>query len=139
MAALLRLRKRLQGRIGFVLSVQLAKNEHLDEPLGKVFARAKVDPAECEQAIELRPLTEAVFYREVALEILADLNADVAAELELHSAWIAAPLWQRTTGDWKNITSRVRHFNRLLPSVSSAKRVRSRAIIEQVRGEKLPS
>ncbi len=139
MEALIRLRRRLLGRIGLVLCAQLAKNEKLDEPLGKVFERARVDPVECEAAIELHPLTEEVFYSEVAIEMLADLEADFAEGLEQHGSFIAEALWQLTAGDWKSITSRVRHFNRLLPPVSSGKRVITRAVIEQVLGRKLPS
>lgn len=139
MESLLRFHRRLQGHVGLVLCAQLAKNEQLDEPLGKVFARAKVDPAECDQAIELRPLTKAVFDAEVIMEIFADLNADFEAGLETHASFISDALWQLTAGDWKSMNSRVRHFNRLLPSPESSKRVITRTIVEQVLGKKLPS
>lgn len=139
MEALVRLRRRLQGRVGLVLCAQLAKNERLDEPLGKAFERARVDPAQCDQAIELRPLTDEVFYNEVAVEVVADLDADFEEELEQHGAFIAQALWELTAGDWKSITGRVRHFNRLLPPAASGKRVITRAIVEQVLGRKLPS
>lgn len=139
MEALLRLRKRLLGRVGLVLCAQLAKNEKLDEPLGKAFERSRVDSAECETAIELHLLTEDVFYSEVVLEILADLEADFEEGLERHGSFIAETLWQVTAGDWKSITSRVRHFNRLLPPPSSGKRIITGRIVEQVLGRKLPS
>lgn len=110
MEALLRLRRRLLGRIGLVLCAQLAKNEQLDEPLGKVFERAQIDP-----------------------------KVDVAEGLEQHGSFIAEKLWERTAGDWKSLTNRVRHFNRLLPSLASGKRMLTPEIVEQVIGEKLPS
>jgi hypothetical protein len=103
-----------------------------------VFERARVDPAECEAAIELRPLTEEVFYSEVALEIVADLEAGFEEGLEQHGSFIAEALWQLTAGDWKSLNSRVRHFNRLLPPPASGKRVITRGIVEQVLDRKLP-
>jgi hypothetical protein len=103
-----------------------------------VFERARVDPAECEAAIELRPLTEEVFYSEVALEIVADLGAGFEEGLEQHGSFIAEALWQLTAGDWKSLNSRVRHFNRLLPPPASGKRVITRGIVEQVLDRKLP-
>jgi hypothetical protein len=139
MKSLLLIRKRLQSRVGLVLCAQLAKNEQLDEPLGKIFERARVDPAECDQAIELHPLTEDVFYSEVSLELVADLEADFAEGLVQYGSFVAEALWQLTAGDWKSINSRVRHFNRLLPSASSGKRAITRAILEQVLGRKLPA
>jgi hypothetical protein len=139
MEALLRLQRRLPSRVGLVLCAQLAKNEQLDEPLGKVFERARVDSAECEAAIEVRPLTEEVFYAEVATEVIADLNADIEEGLEQYGAFIAEALWQRTAGDWKSLSNRVRHFNRLLPPPASGKRIITREIVEQVLGQKLPS
>ncbi len=139
MEALLRLRRRLSSRIGLVLCAQLAKNETLDEPLGKVFERTRVDSAECEAAIELRPLTEEVFYNEVGLEILSDLKADFEEGLEQHGSFIAEALWQLTAGDWKSLNSRVRHFNRLLPPPASGKRIITQEIVEQVLGQTLPS
>jgi len=139
MDALLRLRRRLLGSVGLVLCGQLAKNEKLDEPLGKVFERARVDPAECEAAIELRPLTEEVFYSEIALEIIANLEAGFEEGLEQHGSFIAETLWELTAGDWKSLNSRVRHFNRLLPPQASGQRVITRTIVEQVLGRKLPS
>lgn len=139
MEALLRLRRRLPIPVGLVLCAQLAKNEQLDEPLGKVFERTRVDSAECEAAIEVRPLTEEVFYDDVAAEVIADLNADIEEGLEQHGAFIAEALWQLTAGDWKSLNSRVRHFNRLLPPPASGKRIITREIVEQVLGQKLPS
>jgi hypothetical protein len=139
MEALLRLRKRLPGRVGLVLCAQLVKNEKLDEPLGKVFEHARVDAAECEGAIELRPLTREVFYDEVALVILADLEADFEEGVKQHGSFITEALWELTAGDWKSLNSRVRHFNRLLPSPASGKRVITSGIVEQVLGRKLPS
>lgn len=88
-----------------------------------MFERARVDPAECEAAIELRPLTEEVFSNEVVLEIVADLDADFEEGLEQHGSFIAEALWELSAGDWKSLTSRVRHFNRLLPPAASGKRV----------------
>lgn len=139
MEALLRLRRRLPSRVGLVLCAQLAKNEQLDEPLGKVFNRTRVDSAECEAGIEVRPLTEEVFYDDVAAEVIADLNADIEEGLEQHGAFIAEALWQLTAGDWKSLNSRVRHFNRLLPPPASGKRIITREIVEQVLDQKLPS
>jgi hypothetical protein len=42
-------------------------------------------------------------------------------------------------GDWHNINSRVKHFNRLLRPRGSDRRVITRSIVEQVIGRKLPS
>jgi hypothetical protein len=59
--------------------------------------------------------------------------------LEQYGAFIAEALWQRTAGDWKSLSNRVRHFNRLLPPPASGKRIITREIVEQVLGQKLPS
>jgi energy-coupling factor transporter ATP-binding protein EcfA2 len=136
--ALMRFRKRLDGRVGLVLAAQLAKNEKLDEPLGALFERAQIDSAECDQVIELRPLSETVFYQNVVGEVFKDLDADFQQGLEQHTTFIATSLWELTAGDWKSITSRVRHFNRLLPPRGGGPRIITRSIIEQVLGRKLP-
>lgn len=129
---LMRLRRRMDGHLGLILSAQLAQNEALDEPLGTVFERARVDPDDRKQVIVMHPITEEGFYNEIVLEVLGDLDAEIDAELVPHGSGIAQRLWQLTKGDWKSITSRVRYFNRLLPPQGSGERRLTKAIVEQV-------
>jgi hypothetical protein len=139
MRVLQRLRTRLNNRIALVFAAQLAKNEGIDEPLGKVFERAKVDPSDCELPIEIKPLTEQIFYDSVLETMFADLDAAYEKGLEDHVAFIGEALWKNTAGDWHNINSRVKHFNRLLGPRGSDSRVITRSIVEQVIGHKLPT
>jgi hypothetical protein len=138
MRVLMRLRARLNNRIALVFVAQLAKNERLDEPLGKVFERAKVDPSDCEVSIEMKPLSEQIFYDSVLGGIFADLDAAYEQGLEKHVTFIGEALWKITAGDWHNINSRVKHFNRLMAPRGSNHRVITRSIVEQVIGRKLP-
>src|SRR5207249_182028 len=107
MKALMKLRARRNNRLALIFGAQLAKNEQIDEPMGKLFEQAKIDPADTEQGVELKPLTEAVFYDPVVEGVFADLETDFEDGLEEHTGFIATTLWEITAGDWKSINSRV--------------------------------
>lgn len=139
MATLLRLRKRLDNRLGLILSARLEKNEQLDEPMGKVFDRARVDMNECHHAIELCRLNQDTFYTEVVVPLLHDLDAEVDEAIAAHGAWLAETLWIVTAGDWNSIASRIRHLNRLLPPRGHPQRKLTRSILEQVLARKVPT
>jgi len=138
MKALMKLRARRNNRLALIFGAQLAKNEQLDEPMGKLFEQARIDPADCEQAVMLKPLTEEVFYDPIVGGVFADLELDFEDGLEEHTSFIGNTLWDITAGDWKSINSRVKHFNRLLSPRAGRRRVLTRAIVEQVLGKKLP-
>ena len=135
----MRFRERLSNQLAVIFSAQLAKDERLDEPMGKLFEQARVDPIDYQQVVELKPLTEEVFYNQIIEEVFADLDADFEDGLESQYEPIAAQFWHVTTGDWKSINSRVRHFNRLLGSRTGRRRMITASIIEQVLGLKLPT
>ncbi len=139
MKALMKLRARRNNRLALLFGAQLAKNEQLDEPMGKLFEQAKIDPADTEVGIELKPLTETVFYDPVLVDLFADLETDFEDGLEEHAEFIGTALWEITTGDWKSINSRVKHFNRLLGPRAGRRRLLTRTIVEQVLGKKLPN
>jgi len=137
MLALMNLRARRNNRLALIFGAQLAKNEQLDEPMGRLFQQAKIDRIDCEQPIELKSLTEAVFYDPVIEALFADLETDFEDGLEEYAGFIATTLWEITAGDWKSINSRVKHFNRLLGPRASRRRMLTRSIVEQVLGRKL--
>ena len=139
MLALKKLRTRRNNRLALIFGAQLAKNEQLDEPMGRLFKQAKIDPVDCEQAIELKPLTEAVFYDPIIERVFADLETDFEDGLEEHADFIATALWEITAGDWKSINSRVKHFIRLLGPRDGRRRMLTMSIVEQVLGRKLPA
>ena len=96
-----------------------------------VFERAKVDPSDCEASIEIKPLTEQIFYDFVLEAMFADLDAAYEQGLENHVTFIGEALWKSTAGDWHNINSRVKHFNRLLAPRGGDDRVITRSIVER--------
>jgi hypothetical protein len=118
----------------WINGAQLAKNEQRDEPMGKLFDQARIDPADCEPAVELEPLTEEVFCDPILEGLFADLETDFEDGLEEHTGFIGTALWKITAGDWKSINSRVKHFNRLLGPRAGRRRVLTQTIIEQVLG-----
>jgi hypothetical protein len=138
-AALMKVLARQRYQVALVFGAQLDEGETVDEPMGKLFDQAKVDPAAYETAVELKPLDEATFYEPVLDALFEDIDADFEAGLEAHYEFIGARLYDITRGDWKSIDGRVRHLNRLLGPRAAGRRVITRSIVEQVLGQALPT
>jgi hypothetical protein len=138
---LVKLRQRLHKnghKMALIFAARLAKNETLDEPMEHIFARAKVDPRDFEEPIELHVLTRDAFIDEVLEYFIDELEVEFEPDLENYQEFIADALWKRTQGDWKSIDQQVKKFNRLLGRRNGNLRMVTRAIIEQILGQKLP-
>lgn len=135
---LFRLRARLNNRIGLMFGAQLQSSEGNDEPMGRLFKQARIESSDVEQPIELRPLVAKEFYNAVLTPLFKDIGAPFEPGLEQHVQVIGRRFWEVTSGDWKSIDTRVRHFNRLLGSRTREDRLITRSIVEQVLNFKLP-
>jgi hypothetical protein len=56
--------------------------------MGKLFEQARIDPADREQAVELKPRTEEVFYEPILEGLFADLETDFEDGLEGDTGFI---------------------------------------------------
>ena len=112
--ALFRLRERLKGAIGLIFSAQLARNEGIDEPLGKQFEYANIDRDDFSQPIVINPITQKIFNEEVLLPLFEQLDADIEPRAEAYGALIAQAFWNTTSGNWHQINRLVRQIQRLL-------------------------
>jgi hypothetical protein len=138
--ALNQLWKRLQKErpFGLILAARLEKNEELDEPMGDMFKRAKIDPRDYEEPVVLQTISEEAFPYAALEGFFADLEVEFTPDLVPYEEFIAGVLWQRTQGDWKSIDQQAKKFNRLLGRRDGTLRRVTREVIEGVFGIKLP-
>jgi hypothetical protein len=136
---LFRMRARLNNHIGLIFGAQVQPGEGNDEPMGRLFKQARIESSDVEQPIDLRPMVSKEFYSSVLTPVFKDISAPFEPALEQHNTAIGRRFWEVTSGDWKSIDTRVRHFNRLLGPRSRENRLITRSIVEQVLNFKLPN